>query len=393
MSVDTVTESPILALIDQIFRLRQQGESVLGLHIGEPDFDTPVGIRDAAFRAMNEGFTHYVSAQGIPELRAAIAARLRSRHRIPADPEDVVVMPAKFAIYATILATVRAEEEVLLPDPTYLFEQPLQLAGARPVFVPLRPDFSLDADALRSAVTPRSRVVVLVSPANPTGRVLRPEEVRAVVEIARDHHLTIVSDETYESLVYDGAHVSPASVATGDVPVVTIGSFSKIYAMTGWRAGFVAAPPAIRSRLVKVMEHTLTCIPPFIQRACVWALENAAPDEARFRAKFRERRDHLLRRLARIDGLETVAPEGAFYVFPRYDVDLPSLEFCSQLLAEEKLAVVPGVAFGPHGERHVRISYSSPIESLDQGMDRLERFLARRAPGVRASAAGAARPF
>ena len=393
MSIDAVTESPILALIDQIFRLRQQGEAVLGLHIGEPDFDTPTGIRDAAYRAMNEGFTHYVSAQGVPELRAAVAARLRSRNGIPADPEDIVVMPAKFAIYATILATVARDEEVLLPDPTYLFEQPLQLAGARPVFVPLRPDFSLDADALRSAVTPRSRAVVLVSPANPTGRVLRPEEVRAVVDIARDSHLTIVSDETYESLVYDGRHVSPAHLAPPDVPVVTIGSFSKLYAMTGWRAGYVAAPPAIRARLVKVMEHTLTCLPPFIQRACVWALEHAGPDEARFRETFRQRRDHLLKRLDEIDGLETVAPEGAFYVFPRYDLERPSLEFCSSLLAEEKLAVVPGVAFGPHGERHIRISYSSPVESLDEGMDRLERFLARHAPPVRASAAGTARPF
>ena len=378
MSVDAVSDSPILSLIDQIFRMRQEGQPVLGLHIGEPDFETPPGIRDAAYRAMNEGFTHYVSAQGLPELRAGIAHRLTTRNHVPAAPDDVVVLTAKFAIYATLLATVQSGDEVLLPDPTYLFEQPIQLVGARPVYVPLRSDFSLNADALVNAVTPRSKLLILVSPANPTGRLLRPEEVRAAVEIAHDHRLTIVSDETYESLIYEGTHVSPASIAPDSVPVVTIGSFSKLYAMTGWRAGFAAAPAEIRARLVKVMEHTLTCVPPFIQKACLWALEHAGPDEARFRTAFRERRDHLLRRLSQVPGLTTVRPEGAFYVFPRYDLDLPSVAFCSDLLRDEKLAVVPGVAFGPDGEHHVRISYSSPVEALDEGVGRLERFLSER---------------
>jgi aspartate aminotransferase len=375
--VDEVTESPILSLIDQIFRLRQSGAEVLGLHIGEPDFDTPAGIRDAAYRAMNEGFTHYVSAQGMPDLREAIAQQLSSRHQIPARADDVVIMSAKFAIYATLLATLRPGDEVVLPDPTYLFEQPIQLLGGRPVFVSLRPDLSLDVEAVRRAITPRSKLLILVSPGNPTGRVLRREEVSAAVELARENDLTIVSDETYESLIYDGQHVSPASIAGEEVPVVTVGSFSKVYAMTGWRAGYVVAPPPIRSRLVKVMEHTLTCLPPFIQKACLWALHHAAPDEERFRNEFRARRDHLLARLAQVEGIVTPRPDGAFYVFPRYDLPLPSVEFCSELLAEEKLALVPGVAFGPHGERHVRISYSSPMAALDDGVDRLDRFLRR----------------
>jgi aspartate aminotransferase len=388
VSVDAVSESPILSLIDQIFRLRQAGEPVLGLHIGEPDFDTPAGIRDAAYRAMNEGFTHYVSAQGMPELREAIAQRVASRHQIPAQADDVVVMSAKFAIYATLLAMIGSGDEVLLPDPTYLFEQPVELVGAKPVYVPLRPDFSIDADALKEAVTSRSKLLVLVSPANPTGHVLRRTEVQAALEVAREHHLTVVSDETYESLIYEGSHVSPASLADEGVPVVTIGSFSKLYAMTGWRAGFAIAPPLIRARLVKVVEHTLSCLPPFIQKACLWALENAGPDEDRFRAVFHERRDHLLRRLAHVEGLTTVRPEGAFYVFPRYELPVPSVAFCSRLLNEEKLALVPGVAFGPRGEHHVRISYSSPVAALDDGVDRLERFLDRHRAGARPAAAG-----
>jgi aspartate aminotransferase len=381
--VDEVSESPILSLIDRIFRMREAGTTVLGLHIGEPDFDTPAGIRDAAYRAMNEGATHYTPARGIPELRHAIARRLETRHGIPASAEDVVVLPAKFAIYATLLSTVGEGDEVLLPDPTYLFQQPVELVGGRTVYAPLRSDFSLDPEVLRAAISPRTRVMILVSPANPTGRILRPAEVRAAVELARDHHLTIVSDETYESLIYEGEHVSPARVAAGEVPVVTIGSFSKIYAMTGWRAGFAVAPPELRDRLVKVIEHTLTCIPPFVQRACAWALENASADEDRFRSIFRARRDHLLSRLASVDGLTTVRPEGAFYVFPRYDLDVPSTGFASRLLDEERLAVVPGIAFGPSGERHFRISYSSPESALDDGVDRLDRFLRRHRPHAR----------
>jgi aspartate aminotransferase len=377
MSIDEVAESPILALIDRIFAMRQAGHDVLGLHIGEPDFDTPQGIREAAYRAMNDGFTHYASAQGMPDLRAAIAERLRVRHQIPVEAKDIVVMTAKFAIYATLLATVSGGDEVLLPNPTYLFEQPILLAGARPVYVPLHGDFSLDVDAIEAAVTPRSRLLILASPGNPTGRVMRRAEIRAALDLARRHHLTLVTDETYAALVFDGVHVSPASLGVPDVPVVTIGSFSKAYAMTGWRAGFVVAPRETVARLVKVVEHTFTCLPPFIQKACLWALEHAHPDEDRMRETFRDRRAHLLGRLARVEGLTTIAPEGAFYVFPRYDLDLPSVRFCSDLLAAERLALVPGVAFGPNGEGHIRISYSSPIPALNEGVDRLERFLQR----------------
>jgi len=375
--VDEIAESPILSLIARIFELRQRGEKVLGLHIGEPDFDTPAGIRDAAYRAMNEGFTHYVSAQGMPDLRAAIAERLRSRHRIPASASDVVILPAKYAIYASLLATTGPSDEVLLPDPTYLFEQPVRLTGARPVYFPLGPEFSLDTAALEAAITPRSRVLVLVSPANPTGRLLRRDEVRAAVEIARDRHLTILSDETYESLIYEGTHVAPASLAEGTSDVVTIGSFSKVFSMTGWRAGFAVAPPKIRSRLVKVMEHTLTCLPPFIQMACLWALQNAGPDEVRFREIFRQRRDQLLSRLDGVRGISYVRPQGAFYVFPRFSLQWSSVEFTNRLLEEERLALVPGVSFGPAGERHVRISYSSPVPLLEDGVVRLGRFLER----------------
>jgi aspartate aminotransferase len=378
MLVDEIADSPILSLIDQIFTLRQRGETILGLHIGEPDFDTPRGIREAACRALEQGETHYTSAQGLPQLREALAARLRDRFHIPSEAERLVILPAKFAIYATLLSTVGSGEEVLLPDPTYLFEQPVRLAGARPVYFPLREDFSLDPQALESRVTGRSRALFLVTPGNPTGRILRRAEVQAALEVARRHHLTVVSDETYASLVYEGTFVSPASLAPNEVPVVTIGSFSKEYAMTGWRIGFANAPLPIARRMVKVMEHTLTCLPPFIQRAALWALEHGQEDAAGFLETFRRRRDLLCDLLAEVPGLECPRPEGAFYVFPRFRVPMTSVEFSQALLQEAHVAVVPGIAFGPQGEHHLRLSYTAPEEVLREGVSRIREFLAHR---------------
>jgi aspartate aminotransferase len=375
MRVDEISESPILSLIDRIFAQRQQGNDILGLHIGEPDFDTPAGIRVAATQAMNEGLTHYGPAQGTLELREAIIERLGRLHSIPGTAADVVVLPGKLAIYASLLSTTDPGDEVLLPDPTYLFEQPVQLAGARPVFFPLRKDFSFDPDALAKAITPRSRVLILTSPSNPTGRLLSRDEVRSALDIARDHHLTVLSDETYESLVYEGPHVAPASLPDGAGRVVTIGSFSKMFAMTGWRVGWAVAPPALKIRLVKVVEHTYTCVPPFVQRACVWGLHNAEPDVVRFREEFRQRRERLFELLSAIPGLEVTRPAGAFYMFPRYDLPISSVEFCNRVLDEEKLAVVPGISFGPAGEHHFRISFTAPTAALEVGARRLQHFM------------------
>lgn len=377
MRVDEVTESPILSLIARMFELRQRGVSILGLHIGEPDFDTPEGIRAAAAQAMAEGLTHYGPAQGMLDLREAIAARLARLHRIPASANDVVVLPGKLAIYANLLSTTDPGDEVLLPDPTYLFEQPVQLVGARPVYFPLREDFSFDVEALEASISPRSRVLILTSPSNPTGRLLTRTEVQSALAVARRHGLTVLSDETYESLVYEGTHVAPASLEEGAGRVVTIGSFSKMFAMTGWRAGYAVAPPAIRDRLVKVVEHTLTCIPPFIQRACLWGLQNAEADSARFREEFRRRRDRLYALLSAVPGLKVQRPAGAFYMFPRYSLPIPSVTFCTRMLDEERLALVPGVSFGPRGEGHFRISYTAPVADLEEGARRIQHFLER----------------
>ena len=353
------------------------GREVLALHIGDPELETPAGIREAAVHALAEGRTHYAPAQGLLRLRTAIAEKWAAGHGIPASAENVVVLPAKFAIYASFVAAIDPGDEVLFADPSYFFEEPIRLAGGRPVRFPLRPDHTLDLEAFSKAITPRTRAVALVNPGNPTGRVLRRAELQAAAEIAREHHLTVISDEAYSEIVYEGTHVAFASSAPAEVPVVTIGSFSKTYAMSGWRAGFAIAPREIVARMVAVVEHTITCLPPFVQDACRWALEHGQDDAHRLREQLRERRDHLLGRLDDLAGLTYVHPEGAVYVFPRYDIDLPSGEFASRLLAEEGVAVAPGAAFGPHGEGHVRIAYTLAPERLDVAAERIGAFLER----------------
>lgn len=361
----------------QAGRAAREGRTVFPLQVGDPELATPAGICEAASRALADGRTHYAPAQGLAQLRAAIARRWTSRHRLPTEASGVAVLPAKFAIYAALAASVDPGDEVAFADPSYFFDEPVRLAGARPVRFALRDDHSLDLDALNEVVGPRTRVVVLVTPGNPTGKVLRRDELKAAGEIARDHHASILSDEAYAELVYEGAHVPTASVVPPEVPVVTVGSFSKTYAMSGWRAGFALGPPEIIGRVVRVVEHTLTCLPPFVQEACRWALEHAEDDRLRLLEQLRERRDVLLGRLDDLAGISYVHPEGAIYVFPRYDLDLPSGELALRLLAEEGVAVAPGAAFGPRGEGHLRIAYTLAPDRLEQAMDRLGAFLER----------------
>jgi aspartate aminotransferase len=361
----------------EVARAIRERREVFPLHVGDPELETPPGIREAAVRALAEGRTHYAPAQGLPGLRAAIAERWTSRHHVATGPENVAVLPAKFAIYASLAATIDPGDEVVFADPTYFFEEPVRLLGGRPVRFALRGDHSLDLEALHEAITPRTRAVILVTPGNPTGRVLRREELRAAAEIARERHVTVLSDEAYAELVYEGSHVPLASVAPSELPVITVGSFSKTYSMSGWRAGFALGPKESVQRIVRVVEHTITCIPPFVQEACRWALEHGEPGLEALRDKLRERRDVLLGRLDDLAGISYVHPEGAIYVFPSYDLDLSSREFALRLLAEEGVSVAPGAAFGPRGEGHVRIAYTVPPERLDQAAERLGAFLER----------------
>ena len=377
MSPVELADNPAHEIDREVARATHEGREVLRLHVGDPELETPVGVREAATQALAKGRTHYAPAQGVPRLRHAIAEFWGRRHKLTASPEEVVVLPAKFAIFATLLAAIDPGDEVLFADPSYFFEEPIRLAGGRPLRFPLREDHSLDLEALDAAVTPRTRVLALVTPGNPTGRVLRRDELRGAASIAKDHHLTVLSDEAYAEMVYEGTHVPFATAAEPGEPVVTIGSFSKTFAMSGWRAGFTIAPADLTARIVRVVEHTLTCIPPFVQDACRWALEHGEDDARRLLEQLRERRDQLLGRLDDLPGISYVNPEGAIYVFPRVETSIPSVELARRLLAEEGVAVAPGSAFGPRGEGHLRIAYTLAPDRLDAAAARLAAFLGR----------------
>ncbi len=370
-------DNPAHRLDREATRLGASGRDVLRLHIGDSDLPTPSGLQEAVARALAAGMTHYAPPEGLPGLRRAIADRWRNRHHVPVGPDGVVVLPAKFAIYATIAATIDPGDEVLFPDPSYFFEEPVRLGGGVPTRFPLRDDHSLDLDGLAEAIGPRTRLLALVTPGNPTGRVLRKDELRAAAEIAAHHHLTVLSDEAYAELVYDGNHVAFGSVAPPELPVVTVGSFSKTFAMSGWRAGFALAPPELAERIVRIVEHTLTCVPPFIQHACQWGLEHGDESARQVKEQLRQRRDDLLGRLDDLAGIRYQHPDGGMYVFPAYDLELPSVDFALQLLAEQSVAVAPGAAFGPRGEGHLRIAFAAPAERLDLAAQRLGEFLER----------------
>jgi aspartate aminotransferase len=376
-----VRESGTVGLMDRARQLRAQGEDVVSLAGGEPDFDTPSEAVEEAVRALREGFTHYVSSRGIPELRRAIAEKLHRENGIVYDPdtEIVVTVGAKMALLSAILALVEPGEEVVCFGPAWVSYQPMvALAGGRLVAVPLRAEggrFAFDEEEVRCAITPRTKALLVNTPHNPTGKVFTQGELTFLAGLARERDLVVIADEIYEHIVYDGRrHLSIASLEGMRERTVTVNGFSKAYAMTGWRLGYLAAPAVIASAALALTQQTTTCATSFAQRGAVAALSGGGAAVAAMVAEFGRRRQYLLERLRAIPGVQLVPPEGTFYAFPRLPGGTPSAEVARRLLEERQVAVVPGSAFGEAGEGFVRLSFSCSLEELSRGLDRLEAF-------------------
>jgi aspartate aminotransferase len=373
--VARVKESGTVKITDAVARLRKEGREIVSFSVGEPDFDTPAPVREAAKRALDEGKTHYVSAWGIPELREAIARKSREENAIrEAQAANVLVTPAKQAIFYAILGLVEKGDEVLLPDPAWVSYEPLvALAGGKAVPVPatLETDFRLTPEAVAARITPRTKMLITNSPSNPTGGVATRDDVKGWADLARDHDLWLLSDELYEKVLYEGEHVSPASVPGAWERTLTVNGFSKAYAMTGWRMGWLLADAPVLKELVKLQQHSLTHPASYSQYGAVEALRM---DQSPVRAmveEFRARRDLLVKGLREIPGWTCNVPKGAFYVFARFDHRLSSMEMAERLLHEAGVAVTPGIEFGARGEGHVRISYATSRENLRKGLDRM----------------------
>jgi aspartate aminotransferase len=361
--------------------MEAQGRSIIHLQIGEPDFDTPAHVREAAKRALDEGQTHYPPFPGIPALREAIAADVAMRKRVRADPSQVfVTVGGKGVMLYGILGLVDPGDEVLVPDPGYpIYESLTRFVGATPVPVPIRmaADFRLDVDELAGLVTPRTRLLIMNSPANPTGGVLTRSDLEGIAEIAIQHDLWVLADEIYGRILYDGAeHVSIASLPGMAERTIILDGFSKTFAMTGWRLGYAVVPPSLTKVYGQLIINTISGAPTFAQVGAVAALTGPQDDVDAMVAEFHARRDLVVDGLNAIPGIECRRPVGAFYAFPSVGgTGLTGHEFFERLLEGAGVCVLPGSAFGVFGDEHVRISYANSQPNLLEALKRIQGFV------------------
>lgn len=375
MWVGDLEASASFGVIRTVLDRLARGDKIFSLAIGEPLYDTPEEIMKNASEDMMKGDTHYTSSLGINEVRDAITAKVKSKNSINAELKNSIFMSSRHAIYSTLLALGNRKGEVLVPDPGYFYSNPTKLAGFDPVSYYLAEDNSLDASLIEDKITDRTTAIFLNTPSNPTGRVAERKVLEEVFELAEKHDLKIISDEAYEDLVYEKKHISVGSMEDAPDRVISIFSLSKSYSMTGWRAGYTIAEESIISNMAKVMDHTFSCYPPFVQHASAYALRHGDKFVRKFQSEFREKRDLIEKRLRGIHGVVSSPIEGAFYAFPRYEKSIGSSELASNLLEKENVAVLPGVAFGDRGEKHIRISFSGSLEILDEGMNRLAEYM------------------
>jgi len=367
--------SATMASTQKIKKLRDQGKDIITLTLGEPDFDTPRHIVDAAIDALNEGFTHYAPAAGIPELREAIADRAYRWNAIPCEARNVIVSPTKTLIFQALASFVNPDDDVLVPDPAWVSYEPMirfMRGTPVPVQCSAEDDFRMTPEAVEKAITPKTTAILLNSPSNPTGGVNLREDNEGIAELAKKHDLAVISDEIYEEIVYVGEHHSIASVDGMFERTVTISGFSKAYAMTGWRLGWLVAPQPIFDQIIKLQQHTVTCATVFAQKGGVAALCGPREPIQAMMDKFRKRRILIVKRLNEIHGMECNMPHGAFYAFPYYHFDMSTTEFCDLLLTKAGVGVTPGDAFGYSGRNHVRFSYAASEEIINRAMDNVE---------------------
>jgi aminotransferase len=370
--------------IRRFFDMLAEMKDVISLTIGEPDFTTPELITRAAIESLEAGETHYTANGGMIELRELIAANVQDRYGVAYDPrtELVITVGASEGVDASLRATLDPGDEVIYHEPCFVAYAPcIQLAGgvAVPVSTTKATDFRVTAEMLAPAVTPRTKGIFLGYPNNPTGAVLDRTELEAIARVADDHDLLVYSDEIYDRLVYGSHdHTAFSSLPGMRDRTVLLGGFSKSYAMTGWRIGYVAAPAEIMSGIAKVHQYGIMCAPTAAQFAAIEALRNGEEALQGMRAEYDRRRRYMTDRFNEI-GLECFEPMGAFYCFPRVSgaTGLDETAFAEALLAEERVGVVPGTAFGPSGAGHVRVCYATAFEQIVEAMDRIERFVAR----------------
>ena len=366
--------------IRKFFDLASQMEGVISLGVGEPDFDTPWHIREAAIYSIEEGRTHYTANQGLLELREEIVSYAKRRFNLDYDPNDnvIVTVGGSEAIDIAMRALVNPGDEVILMEPCYVAYTPsVELCGAKPVHIKLehKDEFKLTPEKLEAAITPKSKVMLLNYPSNPTGGVMTKEDYEKLVPIIKKHEFIVISDEIYAELTYDGEFCSLANFEEIKDQVIVINGFSKAFAMTGWRLGYTLANKEFTAAMNKIHQYIIMSAPTAAQYGAIEALHNGDIHVAEMKEAYESRRNFITKGFNRI-GLPTHLPHGAFYIFPDIrSTGLTSDEFCEKLLAEEKVACVPGTAFGDAGEGFVRVSYAYSIEHIKEAIERIDHFM------------------
>ncbi len=367
--------------IRKFFDIVAEMEDVISLGVGEPDFDTPWHIRDEGIYSLEKGRTFYTSNSGLKELRMEIAAYLQRTQGLDYHymSQIFVTVGGSEAIDLAMRAMINPGDEVLIPQPSYVSYEPcVVMADGKPVIIELKEEnrFRLTPEELEAAITPKTKILVMPFPNNPTGAIMEREDLEKLVPVIQKHDLFVVSDEIYAELTYGGKqHVSIASLPGMQERTILINGFSKAYAMTGWRLGYACGPKDVIRQMVKIHQYCIMCAPTTSQYAAVEALRNGDEDVRRMRESYDERRRFVLHTLREM-GLPCFEPEGAFYVFPCIkEFGMTSDEFATNLLKEEKVAIVPGTAFGSCGEGYLRISYAYSIESLKKALKRLENYV------------------
>jgi aspartate aminotransferase len=357
--------------------LEAKGKNVIHLEIGEPDFDTPAHVIEAGITALRSGYTHYSPSAGIGELRDSIAALAGKKRALTFSPDQVVVTPGgKPIMFFVILALAEAGDEVIYPNPGFpIYESMINFVGATPVPIPLREEnsFRLDVDELASKITPRTRLLIINSPQNPTGSVLSHDDLAGIAELAVRHGLVVLSDEIYNEILYEGEHVSIAAFPGMAERTIILDGFSKTYAMTGWRLGYGIMPLELAPHITRLVTNSVSCTATFIQRAGIAALEGPSDDVVSMVAEFRRRRKIIVDGLNAIPRLRCAMPAGAFYAFPYVeDVGMDCRSFADYLLNDAGVATLSGTSFGAFGEGYLRISYANSIPNLQSALERIE---------------------
>lgn len=362
--------------------LDAQGKNIIHLEIGEPDFDTPANIIDAAVHALHTGWTHYGPSAGLPQLREAIAQDAGSRRGIEIDPAEVVVVPGgKPIIFFSMLALIEEGDEVIYPNPGFpIYESLIHFLGAKPVPVPLREkrDFALDPDELAGLVTDRTRLLILNSPQNPTGGVLNERDIRQIARAIGDRDIMVLSDEIYSRLLFEGKHFSIASLDGWQERTILLDGFSKTYAMTGWRMGYGIMRADLAAQISRLMTNSNSCTASFTQIAGIEALHGNQSSVDSMCAEFKRRRDIFVNGVNRIPGFSCRLPKGAFYAFPNItQTGWPSGKLADALLEQTGIACLSGTAFGSLGEGYLRFSVANSVENIEKALKRIEGWAAK----------------